>query len=206
MKPRDFVINKNIQYRNCVYTVIPVLDNQLLDLPYHTHRLKQSLSLYNVNDNTKKELISYNNDFIADSCLKSFYNNNTDKNNNNTDNNDLNGLLTICIGLKPDSSFSNYEYIESDSFFYPMNSDFLLNSNEKIHEKSVIVDLQLYDRKPNPLIKASNWPVERKDLECSRIKSASETLIYRQNHYHNDDERNIVVHENSEKILITEGK
>lgn len=180
MKPRDFVISQNSGSRNCVYTVIPVINDKILDLPFHMQRLQQSFPGIGIKE---RDEVS---DIIADSCLKSFQNVDVS-----------NGLLTVCLGLKSlnhntevndkknnhkDDKTSSYQgdisnyndssMFESDSLLYPMNADFL-----SINSLKLIVDVKEYTRM-NPRIKASSWPLERLPLETENTP-ASETIMYR---------------------------
>lgn len=154
-------MSKNAELRNCVYTVIPVIDRQLLDLPYHIHRLKKSLSLssdYEYNHGNADNL-------IAQSCLRSIDSTHT-----------KDGLLTICIGLKDirdtDCSIKSASLI-ADSLLYEMPSTFLFSK-----QNDLIVDLQEYKRETDPRIKGASWPEERRKLEISRHHGATETIIF----------------------------
>ena len=184
MKPRQFVVSRDSGLRNCAYTVIPVRDNRLLDLPYHVHRIQESFALLSltgpVQTNNNPSLISARSssqssspssprrnakglydcgEHIAASCMKSIL---------ASDFKD--GLLTVCIGSgKEDTSG-----FESDVLYYEMPSDFLSAS-----KMDVVVDLQRYSRITDPRIKASSWPAERQKLETARHPTATETIIYR---------------------------
>ena len=176
MKPREFVIRSNAELRNCVYTVIPVIDRRLLDLPYHIHRLKQSFSLLLDSDDSLdalnlEKILSVDDarysadDLITRSCLRS------SKSTSAKD-----GLLTICIGLKgtqSDSDSPDKTSLEVNSFLYEMPSTFL-----SISPENLTVDLQEYRRVTDPRIKGAGWPDERSKLENSRYHGASETIIF----------------------------
>ena len=176
MKPREFVVRSNAELRNCVYTVIPVIDRRLLDLPYHIHRLKQSFSLLLDSDDSLhtlslEKIFSVDNarysadDLITRSCLRS------SKSTSAKD-----GLLTICIGLKDtqsDSDSPDKTSLEVNSFLYEMPNTFL-----SISPENLTVDLQEYRRVTDPRIKDAGWPKERSKLENSRYHGASETIIF----------------------------
>ena len=161
MKPRAFVVDRNAVFNSCVYTVIPVIDNRLLDLPYHIRRVKQSFLLLNGND----ENFKFCDDLIAESCLKAI-----------TSNDSSDGLLTICIGLKKllDKNDSHDSIsMGADSLYYEMHSTFLSDS-----PRTLIVDLQQHTRGTDPRIKASSWPTERSKLENNRLQQAGETIMF----------------------------
>jgi hypothetical protein len=198
MKPRDFVINSNNRLHSCSYTVIPVINNQILDLPYHIKRLKQGLELGSREDlgegsgsvlgerlDLLDNQIDRSREEIASACWKSLKYDNVS-----------NGLLTVCVGLKkldthpnlspnlnpkPDPSYQ--VAVEADSHFYPMNKTFLFSSspnpspNTTPIEAALVVDLQCYTRL-DPRVKASSWPIGRAHLEAKRLKEASETIMY----------------------------
>ena len=185
MKPRQFVLSRDSGLRNCAYTVIPVRDNRLLDLPYHVHRIQESFALLSlsgpVQTNSNPSLISARSssqssspstltprnargledcgELIAASCIKSIL---------SSDFKD--GLLTVCIGSGKEDTSS----FESDVLYYEMPPDFLTAS-----KMDVVVDLQRYSRMTDPRIKASSWPAERQKLETARHPTATETIIYR---------------------------
>ena len=225
MKPREFVVRNNADLRNCVYTVIPVIDRKLLDLPYHIHRLKQSFSLlldseHNLNSNfdslhalTVEKIVAIDDayfsadDLIARSCLES------SKSTSAKD-----GLLTICVGLKDiqrSTDSIDQTSLEVNSFLYEMPSNFLSISPEKL-----TVDLQEYRRATDPRIKGAGWPHERSKLEISRHHEATETIIFSQTEpspsesfgNHNDQDGNNRSNRNNDdiskdhfKLQLTEG-
>jgi branched-subunit amino acid aminotransferase/4-amino-4-deoxychorismate lyase len=161
MKPRAFVVSKDAAYSSCAYTVIPVIDKQLLDLPYHIRRVKQSFALLNGDTDSFK----YCDDLLAETCLKSVLSSDA-----------KDGLLTICVGLQKSSEndqSNNIDAFTADSLFYEMPSSFLSVSSD-----TLIVDLQQYTRGTDPRIKGGSWPTERYPLENKRHKEASETIMY----------------------------
>lgn len=180
MKPRDFVISRDCAFKNCVYTVIPVINDRILDLPFHLQRLEQSFPYIGTKERYEIR------DLVADSCLKQFQNDDIS-----------NGLLTICLGLKgltdeteisdnknsdrknksrryqdKISRINDSDMFESDSLLYPMSADFL-----SLNLSKLIVDIKEYTRR-NPKMKASSWPLERVPLEI-RGTPAIETIMYR---------------------------
>jgi hypothetical protein len=173
MKPRDFVISRDSGLKQCVYTVIPVINDRILDLPFHMQRLEQCFPQTGIQGRHEIR------DLVADSCLKSFQNGDIS-----------NGLLTVCLGLKgfndvttvkdsdiEDKSSQNNvnndsHMFESDSLLYPMGADFL-----SINPSKLVVDIKEYTRQ-KPRMKASSWPLERVPLEI-RNTPAIETIMYR---------------------------
>jgi hypothetical protein len=167
MKPRDFVIANNIRFSHCVYTVIPVIDGQLLDLPYHLQRLRHSLCAVDPDTECLNPL--FFNDFIADSCLKSTasYRWNSD------------GLLTICVGSKSDIGDEDYHKIErercgADSYLHGMRNSFLFESRSDLR-----VDLQEDMRTRDLTVKSAAWPIERLRMEAKRPQGVAETVMYK---------------------------
>lgn len=168
MSPRDFVIGKDASLRGCVYTVIPVINYRLLDLPFHLRRLYESNAIFNRDANYLGQQSL--NDVIADSCFQKL-----------TPTTPANGLLTICIGSgNPDDPNCFSEYDESTfrahSLFYQAQENFLFSTRDDI-----IVDLQEDPRKRDPLVKAGCWPLERVPMESRRSRGVTETLMFRYN-------------------------
>ena len=152
--------------QNCVYSVIPVVNNRFLDLPYHLDRLQGSFSLFEENRTTVKK--EYFNQLVADSCLKSIAS--TDASN---------GLLTICIGSDMSIgngilSSSGVSKLAADSLFYKMPEDFLF-----AERNDLIVNLQKDTRSRDRRIKASCWPLERTNIENNRPTHVIETVMYK---------------------------
>ena len=166
MRPRDFVVKNDALLQNCVYSVIPVVNNRFLDLPYHLNRLHRSFSLFEENDTHFDAEIFYQ--LVADSCLKSM--SSTEANN---------GLLTVCIGS--DMSVKNgilsssaIPRMAADSLFFKMPDDFLF-----AEKNDLIVDLHEDSRSRDRRIKASCWPLERSNIEINRPKHVIETVLYK---------------------------
>jgi hypothetical protein len=169
MKPRDFVIANNIRFSNCVYTVIPVIDGQLLDLPYHLQRLRHSLCAADPDPDCLDSL--FFNDFIADSCLKSMASYRW--------NDAADGLLTICVGSKSDNGDDSYHKIEkdrcgADSYLYGMQKSYLFESRSDLR-----IDLQEDMRVRDLTIKSASWPIERLHMEAKRPQGVAETVMYK---------------------------
>lgn len=169
MRPRDFVISNNIRFSHCVYTVIPVIDGQLLDLPFHLQRLCHSACAVHADTDCLNPL--FFNDLIADSCLKSFasyrWNRATD------------GLLTICVGSDSDVGDENYYQIErdrcrADSYLYGMEKSFLFESRSDLK-----VDLQEDMRLRDLTIKSASWPTDRLRMESLRPQGVAETVMFK---------------------------
>jgi hypothetical protein len=171
MKPRDFVIANNIRFSHCVYTVIPVIDGQLLDLPYHLQRLRHSFCAVDPDTECLNPL--FFNDFIADSCLKST--------SLNRWNSDTDGLLTICVGSDSDIGDENYHKIERErcgveSYLSSMQKSFLFESRSDLR-----VDLQEDIRVSmrDLTVKSASWPIERLRMEAKRPQGVAETVMYK---------------------------
>ena len=166
MNPRTFVISNNIKFSHCVYTVIPVIDRQLLDLPYHLRRLRQSFFAADPGSNSLDPLIF--NDFIAEACLKSI-----------TSNPSTDGLLTICVGSKSDVDDEirhrhGRARCCADSYLHTMQNSFLFESKSDLK-----VDLQEDVRERDLTIKSASWPTERTRMESRRPLGVAETIMYK---------------------------
>jgi hypothetical protein len=166
MRPRDFVVKKDALLQNCVYSVIPVVNNRFLDLPYHLNRLHRSFSLFEENDSYFDTEIF--NQLVADSCLKSMSSTEAS-----------NGLLTVCIGSDVSVkngilSSSSIPKMAADSLFFKMPEDFLF-----AEKNDLIVDLHEDIRSRDRRIKASCWPLERTNIENNRPKQVIETVLYK---------------------------
>lgn len=166
MRPRDFVVKNDALMQNCVYSVIPVVNNRFLDLPYHLDRLHRSFSLFEENHSYDDTQIF--NQLVADSCLKSISSSDAS-----------NGLLTICIGSDMSGrngilSSSGISKLAADSMFFKMPDDFLF-----VEKSDLIVDLHEDTRNRDRRIKASCWPLERTNIENTRPTNVIETLLYK---------------------------
>ena len=166
MRPRDFVVKHDALLQNCVYSVIPVVNNRFLDLPYHLDRLHRSFSLFDKNDTHFDTEIF--NQLVADSCLKSISSTEAS-----------NGLLTVCIGsdLSVNNgilSSSSISTMAADSLFFKMPDHFLF-----AEKNDLIVDLHEDTRSRDRRIKASCWPLERTNIENNRPKHVIETVLYK---------------------------
>lgn len=166
MNPREFVIGKDATLRSCVYTVIPVINHRLLDLPFHLRRLYESNAIFNKD---AKHLGQRDfNDMIADSCLRKL-----------GPTAPADGLLTICVG-SDNSGDPNYisEYGQSsfgaDALLYEVKENFFFTARD-----DVIIDLQEDPRSRDCTIKASCWPLERVHIESRRPRGVTETLLFK---------------------------
>ena len=167
MNPRDFVIGKDATLRGCVYTVIPVINHRLLDLPFHLRRLYESNAIFN-RDTEHLGQQSFN-DLIADSCSREI-----------KPTTPANGLLTICVGSGNSDNtncFSEYgSTFRAHSLFYQAQDNFLFSTRDDL-----TVDLQEDCRKRSSLVKAGCWPLERVPMESRRSRGVTETLMFRYN-------------------------
>ena len=163
MRPRDFVVKNDALMQNCVYSVIPVVNNRFLDLPYHLDRLHRSFSLFEENHSHVDTQLF--NQLVADSCLKSVSSSDAS-----------NGLLTICIGsdMSGQDGILSSSGLAADSLFFKMPDDFLF-----VAKNDLIVDLHEDTRNRDRRIKASCWPLERTNIEKTRPTNVIETLLYK---------------------------
>jgi branched-subunit amino acid aminotransferase/4-amino-4-deoxychorismate lyase len=167
MKPREFVVRNDLNLRNCVYTVAPVMNGRIMDLPYHMKRLEYNQRLKCDMASLLLPPLVYG--LILKAILSVFRSSSGTRD----------GLLTICLGQNNE----NLEW-EADALLFPQSSDFLFHSaNQKL-----VVDVQNYQRIGDPRIKACSWPQERKPLEAQRLSQAAETILCKQH----QDKRNLL--------------
>jgi branched-subunit amino acid aminotransferase/4-amino-4-deoxychorismate lyase len=153
LKPRDFVVNCNQNLRACVYTVIPISQRRLLDAPYHFHRLKESYSL--LSDCEAKSLSAKVDEVVLHSIISSLVNFSSDINN---------AVMTVCLG--------------NDNKHDIVASSLCTALPPYTHQDGgVTVDMHLYSRITDPLVKAASWPEERVPIEKLKCKQAVESII-----------------------------
>ena len=182
MNPRSFVVQKNLEWKSCVYTVMPVVNNRLLDLPFHVQRLRDSYQLLRTTNDEDARMVS---DKDLGTSIKSQVLHELGNLHHRLCDDELtrhDGLLTMCCGSSSSSvrvsttSNSTPPYCELGLSFYPQDIGFMYKSVET----GIAVDLQRYERPTDPRIKISSWPTDRMQLEERRLKGATETLIYKQ--------------------------
>ena len=175
MNPRSFVIQRNLELQNCVYTVIPVMNHQLLNLPYHVRRLYDSSQLLNPPLSAALESCSSGTNSKRMSSIQLLLSRELSSLPQNF-NDGGDGLLTLCWGHSrgPTSTYETSSNGVLDTFVYPQPP----GAFSSAVGKGVVVDLQRYRRQTDPRIKAASWPSERVHLEGNRPKHATETLIY----------------------------
>lgn len=160
LSPREFVTYFHSLYFNASYTVVPVLDGQLLDLPFHLRRCYKSARLL-VNSEWKPgsdetpwcDFLSEYNDAISRSkpALTGP------------------GVLTICTALisssewKVSAQFNSMEFDRLSLLNIPLFSD-------------VAVQLVQHQRRM-PSAKAASWTLGRSPLELRQNKTAIEMVM-----------------------------
>lgn len=137
-----------------VYTVIPLLNNFALDLPFHLSRLYNSAAALCT---CERSLPDKN--VLANALSKSLIRNVSPEDNNY-------GILTVLL-----TESSGWEDITCH--YMKLN----LESIDQLETVSVMVDVYPYLRN-NPTAKNSKWTVERKIIESNRLPSAYETIMY----------------------------
>ena len=220
MNPRSFVIQKNLEWQSCVYTVMPVVNNRLLDLPFHVQRLHDSYQLLRTTRNEDTRMVS---DKGLSTSIKSQLLNELGHLQHRLYEDERtrhDGLLTMCCGTSSSSSVqestsskskgtSSSPCCELALSFHPQDIDFMYKSVAS----GIAVDLQRYERPTDPRIKISSWPTDRMQLEERRWKGATETLIYQQidgttdptMHIHEGLTSNVFVVQNNRLITTEDG-
>ena len=219
MNPRSFVVQKNLEWQSCVYTVMPVVNNRLLDLPFHVQRLHDSYQLLRTGYDEDVRMVS---DKGLVTSIKSQVLTELHSLQHRLCEDDItrhDGLLTMCCGsssssvrdstMSKSSGTSSSPCCELALSYYPQDIDFMY----KFVETGIAVDLQRYERPTDPRIKISSWPTDRVQLEERRLKGAAETLIYKQTdsvttptmHIHEGLTSNVFVVENSRLVTTEDG-
>lgn len=157
LTPRQFLESEN----RGVYTVIPVIDGLLLDLPFHLHRLINSFCILHTAEKYVFDIKSSTINLLEEmqraslTCEKF-------------------GVLTVLmLGNQTENQ------VVFKAMFSNMPEEVYVPKSFDISEQSSVkVDVQFYERK-FPGAKDSFWPIHRKEIEAHRYHDASETLLCR---------------------------
>jgi branched-subunit amino acid aminotransferase/4-amino-4-deoxychorismate lyase len=162
MLPREFVALQSASYANPgVYTVVPILDKGILDLPFHIQRLHHSFQRSNPE---LSELLRLDD---VDSMVRRSLQSTLEGRAVGA------GSITICMGMRDSSpDVDSSLYVKSpaavDEVTRPTGAE----------PCEYLVSFAPFERSPVDS-KYTQWVEERKSIERLRPASAKETILYR---------------------------